>query len=120
MGNFVNINMVENQYHYQKEMNERTVALVHDVSRSSQGSLSFRAFRLSAPFMAAYREGKFTTERWDIAFFLLLFLSLSLFLFLSLFLAFALLLLFLCFPLDSSAFLPLKPFYPDNSITSSL
>lgn len=63
MGNFVNANTIENQFFYQKEMNERTVALVHDVSRSSQGSLSLRAFRLSPAFMLAYKEGKFTTER---------------------------------------------------------
>ena len=63
MGNFINLNLIENQYHYQKDLNERTVALVHDVSRSSQGSLSLRAFRLSTIFMAAYRDQKFTTER---------------------------------------------------------
>lgn len=63
LGNFVNANMIENQYHYQKELNERTVAIVHDVSRSSQGSLSLHAFRLSSAFMAAFKEGKFTTER---------------------------------------------------------
>lgn len=62
MGNFVNLNLIENQYHYQKEMNERSVAIVHDVSRSSQGSLSVRAFRLSSVFMAAYKDNKFTTE----------------------------------------------------------
>ncbi|MCJ1347868.1 hypothetical protein MMC31_006098 [Peltigera leucophlebia] len=62
LGNFVNMNMVDNQYHYQKELNERTVALVHDVSRSSQGGLSLRAYRLSPAFMAANKEGKFTTE----------------------------------------------------------
>lgn len=61
MGNFVNLAFIENQYHYQKE-NERTVALVHDVSRSSQGALSIRAFKLSPNFMAAFKEGKFTTE----------------------------------------------------------
>jgi translation initiation factor 3 subunit H len=64
MGNFVNANMIENQFFYQKELNERTVALVHDVSRTSQGSLSLRAFRLSPAFMAAYKEGKFTIERY--------------------------------------------------------
>ena len=63
MGNFVTLNMIENQYYYQKDLNERTVAIVHDVSRSSQGSLGLRAFRLSQPFMTAYKEGKFTTER---------------------------------------------------------
>ncbi|KAI9819009.1 MAG: hypothetical protein M1826_001224 [Phylliscum demangeonii] len=62
MGNFVNPHMIENQYFYQKELNERTVALVHDVSRSAQGSLSLRAFRLSPAFMAQYKDGKFTVE----------------------------------------------------------
>lgn len=63
LGNFVNSNFIENQYYYQKELNERTVALVHDVSRSSQGALSMRAFRLSSQFMNAYKENKFTTEK---------------------------------------------------------
>ncbi|KAI4864191.1 eukaryotic translation initiation factor 3 subunit-like protein [Hypoxylon rubiginosum] len=61
MGNFVNTSFIENQYHYQRE-NERTVALVHDVSRSSQGALSLRAFKLTQNFMTAFKEGKFTTE----------------------------------------------------------
>lgn len=61
MGNFVNLSFIENQYHYQRD-NDKTVALVHDVSRSSQGSLSLRAFRLSTEFMTTYKEGKFTTE----------------------------------------------------------
>ncbi|OAG37278.1 eukaryotic translation initiation factor 3 subunit H [Fonsecaea monophora] len=62
LGNFVNANFIENQYHYQKELNEKTVALVHDVSRSSQGILSIRAYRLSPQFMTAYKENKFTTD----------------------------------------------------------
>ncbi|KAL4809664.1 hypothetical protein BDV18DRAFT_83396 [Aspergillus unguis] len=62
MGNFVNMNVIENQFFYQKEMNERTVALVHDPSRSSQGSLSLRAFRLSPKFMAAFKDNKFTSD----------------------------------------------------------
>jgi translation initiation factor 3 subunit H len=64
MGNFVTMNTIENQFFYQKDMNERTVALVYDVGRSSQGSLSLRAFRLSPQFMLAYKENKFTTERY--------------------------------------------------------
>lgn len=63
MGNFINMSFIENQHFYQKEVNERTVALVHDVSRSSQGALSLRAFRLSPAFMAAYKDAKFTTEQ---------------------------------------------------------
>ncbi|KAL4813700.1 eukaryotic translation initiation factor 3 subunit H [Aspergillus spinulosporus] len=62
MGNFVNMNVIENQFFYQKEMNERTVALVHDPSRSAQGSLSLRAFRLSPKFMAAFKDNKFTSD----------------------------------------------------------
>ncbi|KAI5370538.1 putative eukaryotic translation initiation factor 3 subunit H, MPN domain-containing protein [Septoria linicola] len=62
MGGFVNQNFIENQYFYQRAQDERTVALVFDVSRSSQGSLSLKAYRLSPSFMAAYKEGKFTTE----------------------------------------------------------
>ncbi|KAK4130613.1 hypothetical protein BT67DRAFT_445418 [Trichocladium antarcticum] len=61
MGNFINLNFIENQYHYQRD-NDQTVALVHDVSRSSQGALSLRAFKLSKEFMLVYKEGKFTTE----------------------------------------------------------
>ena len=63
MGNFMNAHMIENQAYYQKDLNERTVAIVHDVSRSSQGSLSLRAFRLSPAFMVAYKKQEFTTER---------------------------------------------------------
>ena len=63
MGNFVNMNFIENQFYYQKQPDERTVALVLDVSRSSAGSLNLKAYRLDSKFMAAYKEGKFTTER---------------------------------------------------------
>jgi translation initiation factor 3 subunit H len=64
MGNFINLNTIENQYYYQNQLNERTVALVYDVSRSSQGTLNLRAYRLSPSFVTAYKEGKFTTERY--------------------------------------------------------
>jgi translation initiation factor 3 subunit H len=61
MGNFINMSFIENQYQYQRE-NDRTVALVYDTSRSSQGSLALRAFRLTKTFMEAFKESKFTTE----------------------------------------------------------
>lgn len=63
MGSFVNANFIENQFYFQKQQDERMVALVLDVSRSSAGSLNLKAYRLDPKFMAAYREGKFTTER---------------------------------------------------------
>ncbi|KAF2722692.1 eukaryotic translation initiation factor 3 subunit 3 [Polychaeton citri CBS 116435] len=71
MGDFVTANFVENQVMCQRqgvagtqatEGNGKGVALVFDVSRSSQGSLSLKAYRLSPVFMTAYKEGKFTTE----------------------------------------------------------
>lgn len=61
MGNFVNLSFIENQHHYQKD-NDKAVALVYDASKSSQGNLTLRAFTLTPAFMAAYKEGKFTTE----------------------------------------------------------
>lgn len=61
LGNFVNLGFIENQYHYQKD-NAAAVALVYDTSKSSQGNLTLRAFRLTPTFMTAYKEGKFTTE----------------------------------------------------------
>ena len=63
MGNFINQNFVENQFYFQRVADEKTIALVFDVSRSSAGSLSLKAYRLSPSFMASFREGKFTTER---------------------------------------------------------
>ena len=63
MGNFISQSFVENQYFYQKATDEKTVSLVFDITRSSAGSLGLKAYRLSASFMAAYKEGKFTSER---------------------------------------------------------
>ncbi|RKF56251.1 Eukaryotic translation initiation factor 3 subunit H [Erysiphe neolycopersici] len=62
MGGFLNSSLIENQYFYQKEPNERTVTLVYDISKSSQGALCLQAFRLTPSFMAIYKEGKFSTE----------------------------------------------------------
>ncbi|KAK4540577.1 hypothetical protein LTR36_009107 [Oleoguttula mirabilis] len=62
MGNFVSQAFVENQAFYQRGQEEKTVALVFDVSRSSQGSLNLKAYRLSPSFMAAFKDSKFSTE----------------------------------------------------------
>lgn len=64
MGNFINQNFIENQNFYQRAAEEKTVALVFDASKTSQGSLSLKAYRLSPSFTTALREGKFTTERY--------------------------------------------------------
>lgn len=65
MGNFVNQNFIENQAFFQRATDERTVSLVFDVSKTSQGSLSLKAYRLSPSFLAAFSEGKFSSERYD-------------------------------------------------------
>jgi len=62
MGNFVSASFVENQAYFQRQADERSVAMVFDVSRSSQGGLNLKAYRLSPAFMAALKENKFTTE----------------------------------------------------------
>lgn len=64
MGSFINLNFIENLVHYQKD-NSAVVSLVYDASKSSQGNLTLRAFRLTPNFMAAFKEGKFTTERYS-------------------------------------------------------
>ena len=66
MGNFITSHFIDNQVYYQSQPNERSIALVHDVSRSSQGALSLRAYRLSPQFFAAYKEKdkeQFTVEK---------------------------------------------------------
>ncbi|KAK6495375.1 hypothetical protein TWF481_003398 [Arthrobotrys musiformis] len=62
LGNFINSNFIENQAHYQSQMNERTVALVYDSTRSAQGGLAIKAYRLTPQFMVAYKENKFSSE----------------------------------------------------------
>lgn len=64
MGSFVNSNFIENQHFYQRAADEKTVALIFDAARSSQGSLSLKAYRLSPGFMTAFKDGKFTSERY--------------------------------------------------------
>ncbi|KAI5808731.1 hypothetical protein DFH27DRAFT_540864 [Peziza echinospora] len=64
LGNFITKELVENQYFYQSssQLNERTVTIVYDGARSTQGALALRAFRLTPQLMAAMKEGKFTSE----------------------------------------------------------
>jgi len=53
LGSFLNDAMIETQYNYQDNI-EKSVVIVYDPLRSSQGTLSLRAFRLTKTFMAAY------------------------------------------------------------------
>lgn len=65
LGSFVTQGLVETQFNYQKKLSNKAVVLIHDVTRSSMGNLSLRAFRLSESFMKAYEDGKFTAKALD-------------------------------------------------------
>ncbi|GAO48985.1 eukaryotic translation initiation factor 3 subunit H [Saitoella complicata NRRL Y-17804] len=60
LGSFLNSQVVEAQFAYQKTLSEKSVVLVHDVSGGARSML--RAFRLSKGFVQSYKEGKFTEE----------------------------------------------------------
>ncbi|RHZ45050.1 hypothetical protein Glove_692g8 [Diversispora epigaea] len=62
LGSFVTHKLIETQHNYQQTFNNKSVVIVHDVSRSTHGNLSLRAFRFTQAFMDAQRENKFTTE----------------------------------------------------------
>ncbi|KAF9428698.1 hypothetical protein BGZ94_001395 [Podila epigama] len=61
MGNFMNQSLIEHQFEFQQALN-KSVLIIHDVSRSSMGNLNLRALRLTPAFMKLYKENKFTTE----------------------------------------------------------
>ncbi|KAG2223411.1 hypothetical protein INT45_001717 [Circinella minor] len=63
LGNFVDSNLIDTQYSYQKSLSAHSAVIIHDVSKSAaQGNLSLRAFRLTDAFMKQYESKKFTTE----------------------------------------------------------
>ncbi|KAG9307258.1 hypothetical protein G9A89_017086 [Geosiphon pyriformis] len=62
LGSFVTNKFIETQFSYQQTLNNKSVVIVHDVSRSTHGNLSLRAFRFTQAFMEAQKEGKFITE----------------------------------------------------------
>src|SRR5579859_827470 len=65
LGSFLNARVVDGLLAAgQKQMlSDKAVLVVHDISRSSSGPVSMRAFRLTSSFLAAHKEGKFTAER---------------------------------------------------------
>ena len=48
---------------YQSVGGRKGVVLVYDPTKSTQGTVSLRAFRFSATFTEAYAKGKFDTAR---------------------------------------------------------
>ncbi|CCG82499.1 Eukaryotic translation initiation factor 3 subunit H [Taphrina deformans PYCC 5710] len=60
LGTFLNQQLTETQFAYQKQLNDRSIVLIHDICTSSAGNLDLKAYRLTPSFLAAQREGKFT------------------------------------------------------------
>lgn len=64
LGGFYNQSLVDNQYQIQQMLKAKSILLVHDVSRSAQGNISLRAFKLSPEFVETQKDGgKFTVEK---------------------------------------------------------
>jgi len=61
MSDFLNSGTVDTQFTYQDKI-KKSVALVYDPFKTSQGSLSLRAFRLTPQFMTLYKDGTFTKD----------------------------------------------------------
>lgn len=61
MGNFLNVSLLESQYHYQTSI-EESVVLIYDTAKSARGFLTLKAYRLTAQAIQMYKEGEFTPE----------------------------------------------------------
>lgn len=61
MGSFLNESTIETQFKFQDSI-KKSILLVYDPLRTSQGVLSLRAFRLSAAFIELYKTQTFTKE----------------------------------------------------------
>ncbi|KAJ1918315.1 hypothetical protein IWQ60_001399 [Tieghemiomyces parasiticus] len=58
--------IIEMQYNYQRNL-KKSVLLVYDLSRSTRGNVSLRAFRLTPAFMDLYAKGQFTVSSFSLA-----------------------------------------------------
>ena len=62
MGSFLNESMIETQYNYQDRI-KKSVVIIYDPLKTSQGALSLKALRLTQKFMSLYKTQTFTKER---------------------------------------------------------
>jgi len=61
LGAFFKQSLVEAQAIHQEKLRHGGVVIVHDTTTTSQGNASFRAFRLTRPFVEAYRRHNFSS-----------------------------------------------------------
>jgi translation initiation factor 3 subunit H len=62
MGTFVNDSTIDIQFNFQDRIKE-SVMIVYDPVKSSFGSLSLKAYRLTDAFMTLYRNKNFSKQR---------------------------------------------------------
>ncbi|KAJ8084091.1 hypothetical protein AAF712_000969 [Marasmius tenuissimus] len=61
LGAFFSQNLVDTQALHQDKLRHGGVVVVHDVSQTTRGNPSFRAFRLTPQFLDAYKKTNFST-----------------------------------------------------------
>ncbi|RDB28598.1 Eukaryotic translation initiation factor 3 subunit H [Hypsizygus marmoreus] len=61
LGAFFNQTLVDTQAIHQDKLRHGGVVIVHDLSQTARGNASFRAFRLTAAFLSAYKKSNFST-----------------------------------------------------------
>jgi len=61
LGNFLSTQLVESQFGYQTSI-EESVVVIYDPQRTSRGSLSLRAYRMTPQAIGLYKEQDFTPE----------------------------------------------------------
>ncbi|KAF9460824.1 hypothetical protein BDZ94DRAFT_1265233 [Collybia nuda] len=61
LGAFFNQTLVDTQAIHQDKLRHGGIVIVHDLSQTARGNASFRAFRLTSNFLAAYKKQNFST-----------------------------------------------------------
>eukprot|EP01138_Halocafeteria_seosinensis_P015419 gb/GECG01015736.1/.p1 GENE.gb/GECG01015736.1/~~gb/GECG01015736.1/.p1 ORF type:complete len:392 (+),score=54.86 gb/GECG01015736.1/:1-1176(+) len=62
LGSYCNKDLIITQYEFQEHLGPNSVAIVYDPVRSSSGTLSIKALRLTDTFMSAYKDKRITVE----------------------------------------------------------
>ncbi|KAF8912736.1 translation initiation factor 3 subunit 3 [Gymnopilus junonius] len=62
LGAFFNQTLVDTQAIHQEKLRHGGIVIVHDLSLTARGNASFRAYRLTAAFMDAYKKSNFSTS----------------------------------------------------------
>ncbi|KAF9015277.1 hypothetical protein BDQ17DRAFT_1230302 [Cyathus striatus] len=61
LGAFFNQTLVDTQAIHKDKLRHGGIVIVHDISQTARGNASFRAYRLTASFMEAYKKANFST-----------------------------------------------------------